>query len=67
MLLWRFALSVRAGVARNHDVFIQVKGIDSLETFGALSGDSDVTEMTKRMASHTAGRVILGTTSYYAD
>jgi hypothetical protein len=44
-------------------VFIQVDGIDSLEAFGALSGDSDVTEMAKRMAARTvnAGRVILGT------
>jgi len=51
------------GAAAARNVFIQVEGIDSLEAFGALSGDSDVTEMAKRMASRTvnAGRVILGT------
>jgi hypothetical protein len=37
-------------------VFIQVEGIDSLEAFGALSGDSDVTEMAKRMAARTVNR-----------
>ncbi len=43
--------------------FSQVEGIDSIEAFGALSGDSDVTEMAKKMVSCTvnAGRVILGT------
>jgi hypothetical protein len=49
-------------VARN--IFIQVKGLDSPEAFGALSGDSNVTEMAKRMASCTVnavGTVILGT------
>jgi hypothetical protein len=51
------------GAAAARNVFIQVKGINSLEAFGALSGDADVTEMAKRMASRTinAGRVILGT------
>ena len=51
------------GAAAARNVFIQVEGIDSIEAFGALSGDSDVTEMAKRMASRTvnAGRVILGT------
>jgi hypothetical protein len=51
------------GAAAARNMFIQVKRIDSLEAFGALSGDSDVTEMAKRMASHTvnAGRVFLGT------
>ena len=51
------------GAAAARNVFIQVEGIDSLEAFGALSGDADVTEMAKRMASRTvnAGRVILGT------
>ena len=43
--------------------FSKVEGIDSIEAFGALSGDSDVTEMAKKMVSCTvnAGRVILGT------
>jgi hypothetical protein len=47
----------------SRNVFIQVEGLDSIEAFGALSGDPDVTEMAKRMASRTinAGRVILGT------
>ena len=44
-------------------VFIEIEGIDSLEAFGMLNGDSDVNEMAKRMASWNvnAGRVILGT------
>ena len=44
-------------------VFIEIEGIDSLEAFGMLNGDSDVNEMAKRMASRNvnAGRVILGT------
>ena len=43
--------------------FINVEGFDSLSAFTQLNGDSDVTEMAKRMASQPAasGRVILGT------
>jgi hypothetical protein len=43
--------------------FINVKGLDSLSAFTLLNGDSDVTEMAKRMAARpsAAGRVILGT------
>ena len=43
--------------------FINVKGLDELSAFAQLSGDADVTEMAKRMASRpsTVGRVILGT------
>ena len=40
------------------------KGLDSIAAFAAMSGDTDVTEMAKRMASRpnaAAGRVILGT------
>jgi hypothetical protein len=49
--------------ATARDVFIEVEGLNTIEAFGALSGDADVTEMAKRMASCTAnvGRVILGT------
>lgn len=44
-------------------VFIEVEGIDNLEALGTLNGDTDVTEMAKRMASRSAnaGKVILGT------
>ena len=44
-------------------VFIEVEGIDNLEALGTLNGDTDVTEMAKRMASRpaNAGKVILGT------
>ena len=47
-----------------HQVFILTEGLDSVEAFGDLSGDNDVTEMAKRMASRQPnnGRVILGTT-----
>jgi hypothetical protein len=50
-------------LATARDVFIEVEGLNTIEAFGALSGDADVTEMAKRMASRTAnaGRVILGT------
>ena len=45
------------------DIFINIEDIDSIDAFASLSGDSDVTEMAKRMASRTAlaGRLILGT------
>ena len=48
----------------SRQVFILIEGLDTLESFGDLSGDSDVTEMAKRMASRPIanGRVILGTT-----
>ncbi len=43
--------------------FIIVEGLDSLSAFTQLNGDSDITEMAKRMAAKpsTSGRVILGT------
>ena len=43
--------------------FINVEDLDSLSAFAQLNGDTDVTEMAKRMASRpsTSGRVILGT------
>ena len=43
--------------------FVNVEGLDSLSAFTQLNGDTDVTEMAKRMASRPAasGRVILGT------
>ena len=52
---------VTAASARK--VFIDVEGIDNLEALGTLNGDTDVTEMAKRMASRSAnaGKVILGT------
>ena len=51
--------------AAHRDVFIDIKGLDLVAAFAAMSGDTDVTEMVKRMASRpnaAAGRVILGTT-----
>ena len=50
-------------LAAARDVFIEVEGLNTIEAFGALSGDADVTEMAKRMASRNVntGRVILGT------
>jgi hypothetical protein len=43
--------------------FINVEGLDSISAFIQLNGDSDVTEMAKRMAARpsVAGRVIFGT------
>jgi len=50
-------------VPATRQIFIDIEGLDSIDTFANLNGDSDVTEMAKRMASRTAavGRVILGT------
>jgi hypothetical protein len=53
---------VTSAVARQ--VFIDIEGLDTIDAFATLNGDSDVTEMAKRMASRSsvaAGRVILGT------
>jgi hypothetical protein len=49
--------------AASRDVFIVIEGLDTMESFALLSGDTDVTEMAKRMASRSVngGRVILGT------
>ena len=50
--------------ASHRDVFINIEGLDSISAFTRISGDTDVTEMAKRMASRpnvAAGRVILGT------
>ena len=44
--------------------FLNIKGLDSIAAFASMSGDSDVTEMAKRMALRpnvAARRVILGT------
>ena len=43
--------------------FINIEGLDSLAAFAMMSGDNNVTEMAKRMATRptAAGRVILGT------
>jgi len=44
--------------------FLNIEGLDSIAAFASMSGDPDVTEMAKRMASRpnvAAGRVILGT------
>ena len=43
------------GAAAARNVFIQVEGISSIEAFGALSCNSDVMEMAKRMASRNPG------------
>ena len=50
--------------AAHRDVFMEIEGLDSIAAFAAMSGDTDVTEMAKPMASRpnaAAGRVILGT------
>jgi hypothetical protein len=51
--------------AANRETFINIEGLDSVEAFASMNGDSsDITEMAKRMASRpnaAAGRVILGT------
>ena len=49
--------------ATSCQVFIDIEGLDTIDAFATLNGDSDVTEMAKRMASRTAavGCVILGT------
>ena len=50
--------------ATQHEVFMDIEGLDLIAAFAAMSGDTDVTEMAKRMASRpnaAAGRVILGT------
>ena len=50
--------------AGHRATFINIEGLDSIAAFASMSGDSDVTEMAKRMASRpnaAAGRVILGT------
>jgi hypothetical protein len=41
-------------LAMARDVFIEVEGLNTIKAFGALSGDANVTEMAKRMASCTA-------------
>ena len=50
--------------ASHRNVFINIEGLNSISAFTKISGDTDVTEMAKRMASRpnaAAGRVILGT------
>jgi hypothetical protein len=46
------------------DVFINIEGLDSIGAFATMNGDSDVSEMSKRMSTRpnvAAGRIILGT------
>jgi hypothetical protein len=47
----------------SRQIFIDVEGLNSIDAFATLNGDSNVPEMAKRMAARTvnAGRVILGT------
>jgi hypothetical protein len=47
----------------SRNILIQTEGLNSLGVVGRLDGDSDVTEMAKRLASRRAadGKVILGT------
>jgi hypothetical protein len=54
---------VTAAAAASRQIFIDFEGLDTIDAFANLNGDSDVTEMAKRIASQTAavGRVILGT------
>jgi hypothetical protein len=49
--------------AASRQIFIDIEGLDTIDVFANLKGDSDVTERAKRMASRGAavGRVILGT------
>ncbi|KAI2497401.1 hypothetical protein MHU86_9792 [Fragilaria crotonensis] len=54
------------GIANNANrlTFLNIEGLDTIEAFGSMSGDTDVTEMAKRMAARSSvatGRVILGT------
>jgi hypothetical protein len=51
------------GTDVEHQVFILVEGLNSLDSFGDLSGDNDVTEMAKRLAGRPVvnGHVIVGT------
>ncbi|KAI2509297.1 hypothetical protein MHU86_5185 [Fragilaria crotonensis] len=37
--------------AANRETFINIEGLDSMEAFASMNGDSDVSEMAKRMAS----------------
>ncbi len=50
-------------VPATRQIIIDSEGLDTIDAFANLNGDSNVTEMAKRMASRTAafGRVILGT------
>jgi hypothetical protein len=50
--------------AANRATLTNIEGLDSMEIFASMNGDSDVTEMAKWMSSRpnaAAGRVILGT------
>jgi hypothetical protein len=50
--------------AAHRSTLMDVEGLDSIAAFTSMSGDVDITEMAKRMASRpsvAAGRVILGT------
>jgi hypothetical protein len=50
--------------AANRATLINIEGLDSVEDFASMNGDSDVTEMAKRMATRpnaATGRLTLGT------
>jgi hypothetical protein len=50
--------------AANCATLIDIEGLDSVEAFASMNGDSNVTEMAKRMATRPnagVGRLILGT------
>ena len=54
--------------AAHRDVFMEIEGLDSIAAFAAMNGDTDVTEMAKRMASRpnaAAGRA--SDSWYHAD
>jgi hypothetical protein len=57
-------LSTMCGImtATNRATLINIEGLDSVEAFASMNGDSDVTEMAKRIATRpnaAAGRFIL--------
>ncbi|KAI2494994.1 hypothetical protein MHU86_19513 [Fragilaria crotonensis] len=50
--------------AADRATLMEIEGLDSIAAFTSMSGDVDIAEMAKRMASRpsvAAGRVILGT------
>ena len=51
-------------LASSRTTFITVEGFDSLSAFAQLNGDTDISEMAKRMATRqrvNVGQLILGT------
>jgi hypothetical protein len=50
--------------AANCAILINIEGLDSVKACASMKGDSDITEIAKRMASRpnaAAGRLIIGT------